>query len=169
MAEDSKQAKQSSQGQQLARATPIRAITPFDEIERMMDRMFADFFPRSFLQPFGWRGTLAEWEPLIPRVDVIEKDDQIVVRAELPGVRKEDLDVAIRDTMLTIKADTHSEEEEETGQYFRRERRTGSFSRTLTLPAEVESSKAKASFRDGILELTLPKAEHARAHRVPIE
>lgn len=163
MAEE-KQAKQ-----QIARATPARTVTPFDEIERMMDRMFADFFPRSFLQPFGWRGTLAEWEPLIPRVDVIEKDDQVVVRAELPGVKKENLDVAIRDTMLTIKANTQSEEQEETGQYFRRERRTGSYSRTLTLPAVVESSKAKASFKDGILELTLPKAEHARAHRVQIE
>lgn len=167
-AEERKQVKPTERSA-TSRTMPARAVTPFDEMERMMDRFLSDFFPRSVLQPFGMRSAMAEWEPQIPRVDVLEREDQLVVRAELPGVQKEDLDVAVRDNLLSIRANVQQEEEEERGDYYRRELRRGAFSRTITLPMEVDGTKAKANFKDGILELTLPKAEHAKAHRVPIE
>ena len=167
---EGKQMKQTEKGAGAERHIRTRAMNPLEE----MERMFAEYFPRSFLQPFGpplgWRGTLAaEWEPQVPRIDVLDKEDQVVIRAELPGVTKEGLDVAVRDNSVTIKASTQHEEEEEEGNYYRRELRRGSFSRTVALPVDVDGTNAKASFKDGILELSLPKAEHARAHHVPVE
>jgi HSP20 family protein len=153
----------------IARAMPARAIAPLDEVERMMDRMLGDFFPRSFLQPFGWRSPVAELEAQIPRVDVIDRDDQVILRAELPGVRKEDLDVAVNDSTVTVKANVQQEDEEKQGDYYRREIRRGVFVRSIALPTEVDGNNAKATFKDGVLELTLPKAEHARARHVPIQ
>ncbi len=170
MAEQSKQVKPAEKAGEIQRPRAAgRALSPFDEMERMMDRMFADFFPRSFLRPFGWPSVAAEWEPQVPRVDVVDREEDVLVRAELPGVQKKDLDVAIRDSAVTIKANVEREEKEEQGDYYRRERRRGSFARTVELPAEVDGTKAKASLKDGILELTLPKVERARAHHISIE
>ncbi|MFL6656278.1 MAG: Hsp20/alpha crystallin family protein [Sulfurifustis sp.] len=170
MAEESKSKQVKPTEKSGVSRAPARGMMPFDEMERMMDRLLAGFVPRGFLNPLaGWRGTLADWEPQMPRVDVLEREDQVVVRAELPGVQKDDLDVAVRDNTLSIKANLQQEEEQQEGDYYRRELRRGAFSRTIELPAEVDGTKAKAIFKDGILELTLPKAEHARAHRVPIE
>lgn len=165
MADERKQVKPAEKSGVPRAAAPARALSPFDEMERMMDRLFVDFAQRGFLSPLTWRGRMADWEPQIPRVDVLEREDEVLVRAELPGVQKEGLDVAVRDNTLSIKADMQQEEEEEEGDYYRRELRRGAISRMLALPTEVDGSKAKATFKDGILELTLPKAEHARAHR----
>ena len=102
----------------------------------------------------------------VPKIDVINRDKEIVVKAELPGVAKEDIDVSMTDNTVTIKGSTSHEEKEEKGDYYRCEISRGSFSRTVALPGDVDADKAKASFNDGILELTLPKVE--RSHRKTI-
>ena len=143
------------------RDQPPRSLSPFEE----MDRMFDSFFPRRWMQPFRWEmphfPELAELK--MPKVDIIDRDKEIVVKAELPGVTKEDIDLSITDNTVTIKATTSHEEKEEQGNYYRCEISRGSFSRTVALPGDVDADNARATFNDGILELTMPKVE--RSHR----
>jgi HSP20 family protein len=104
-----------------------------------------------------------------PRVDVIDRDNDIVVKAEIPGVKKEDLDVSMTDTTVTIKGSTSHEEKHEKGNYYRCEISRGAFSRTVALPSNVDTDKAKAVFNDGILELTIPKVEKAKRKSITVE
>lgn len=157
-----------SKGQELQKATPMRALTPFEE----MDRMFDSFFPRGWMQPLlrDWPSMgemAAPFEGRMPKVDVINRDAEIVVRAEIPGIDKKDIDVSMTDTSVTIKGTTSREEKEEKGDYYRCEISRGAFSRTVALPAGVDASKAKARFQDGVLELTMPKTE--RTKRVSVK
>lgn len=147
---------------------PMAARSPFEEMERMMDQMFEGFFPR------GWRGPAGFIRPeteagvvRLPSVDVIERDDEVLVRAELPGVEKKDIDVSVTDSSLTIGAIPRGAEEE--GEYYCCEIGAAPFARTVQLPVEVDGERAKASFRDGLLELRLPKTEHARRRAISIE
>ena len=149
---------------------PESSLTPFDEMDRMFDRMFGS----SWMHPFRWHGPwwremAAPFEGLTPSVDVIDRDKEILVRAEVPGVKKDELDVSLTENRVTIHGNTRHEEKTEEGNYLRREMATGSFSRTVTLPAEVDGSKAKASFKDGILELTLPKVKAAERRTIEVE
>jgi HSP20 family protein len=133
-----------------------------------VDRMFDDFFGRRWLRPFGWERPFAEMPAFGPSVDVIDRDDEVVVRAEVPGYKKEDIEVSVSDSSLTIKGETKTEEKEEKGDYYRCEISHGAFTRTITLPAEVDDAKAKASMKDGVLELTLPKLEKSKRHPITI-
>ncbi len=147
-----------------------RALNPFEE----MDRLFEGFFPRSWMQPLRrdwpeWAEASAPFEGRVPKVDVVERDDAVVVRAELPGVCKDDLDISLTEDSVTISATTKQESESEEGDYHRREISRGSFARTVALPAAVQGDEAKASFNDGVLELTLPKAAPARRHTIKVE
>jgi HSP20 family protein len=155
--------------QEPERATRSRGLIPFDDIERMFD----DFLSRKWMQPFSWElptwSRLTAFEGRMPKVDVIDREDEILVRTELPGVRKEDIDVSLRENTLTIKASTKREEEEEKGEYYRRERSVGTFSRTITLPGSVDEAKAKATFREGLLELVFPKVAAAKRQRIEVE
>ncbi len=147
-----------------------RAMSPFEE----MERMFGGMFPRGRMRPFEW-----EWptwpemtafvEGKMPKMDIIERDDEVLVRAELAGVDKKDIDVSVSDNTVTVKGSTREESKEEKGDYFRSEITRGSFSRTATLPCDVDGSKAKASFKDGILELTLPKFEGSKRRTIKVE
>ena len=149
------------------RDTSPRIPSPFEEIDRVME----SFFPRRWMQPFRWEmphfPELAEFK--MPKVDIIDRDTEIVVKAELPGVVKEDIDLSITDNTVTIKATTSHEEKEEQGNYYRSEISRGSFSRTVALPGDVDADKAKASFNDGILELTIPKQEKSHRKSVTVE
>jgi HSP20 family protein len=139
-----------------------RAVGPFGEI----DRLFEEFLGRRLPRAFGWeREGMAEFGP---NVDVIDRDEEVLVRAELPGYKKEDIEVSVSGSMLTLKGETRSEEKEEKGNYYRCEISRGAFSRTLELPADVDESKARASMKDGMLELTLPKLEKAKRHTITI-
>ena len=138
---------------------------PFGDV----DRMFDDFFGRGWLRPFGWERPLAAMAEFAPSVDVIDREDEVLVRAEVPGFKKEDIEISVSGTMLTIKGDTKTEEKEEKGDYYRCEITRGAFSRTLALPAEVDESKAKAAMKDGMLELTLPKLEKSKRRRITID
>lgn len=154
----------------IQKAQPARALSPFDE----MDRLFEGHFPSGWMRPFHWPrpswGELsAPFEGKMPKVDVIERDNEIVVKAELPGVDKKDLDISVTKNTVTIQGSTSHEEKEEKGDVYRCEISRGSYSRTLTLPAEVNEEKAKAKFKDGILELTLPKVEKAKRRTIKVE
>ena len=104
-------------------------------------------------------------------MNVQDREADIRITAELPGVGKDDVDVSVSDNAVTIKASTREEKEagEPEGEFFRREIASGSFSRTVPLPGDVDADKAKASFNDGILELTLPKVEGSRRRQIPVE
>lgn len=136
-----------------------------------MDRFFEGAFPRNLFR-FG-RWPWPEWTPRfesrLPAVDVIDRPDHILVRAEIPGVKKEDLDVSVSDNMVTIRATSRFEEEKEEGEYYRREMRQGEYSRSIPLPADVDSAEARASFKDGILELTLPKTAPSKRRSIKVE
>ncbi len=167
MANEGKQEMTPGKGQELQRAT--RALSPFDE----MDRLFDQYFRRGWMRPwrFEWPSfpeiSLPEMKVL--KVDVIDRETEVVVKAEVPGVEKKDIDISVGEDTVTIKGETRHEEKEERGDYYRCEISRGSFSRTVALPAAVDGSKAKASFKDGMLELTLPKVEKAKRHSIKLE
>jgi HSP20 family protein len=161
---------------EIQKAQPARALSPFEAMDRMMDQMFESHFPRGWLRPFRmeWPAMsegMAPFEGKTPKVDVIDRDDEVVVKAELPGVDKKDVDVSVTRNTVTIKGATSHEEKEEKGHYYRCEMSRGAYARTVMLPSEVDESKAKAKFKDGVLELTLPKQEKAKAkrHTVKVE
>jgi HSP20 family protein len=138
-----------------------------------MERLFEGYFPRGWMRPSYWErpswGELAApFEGKMPRVDIVERDDEVIVKAELPGVEKKDLDVSVTENAVTIKGSTSREEKEEKGDYHRCEISRGEYSRTLALPSGVEADKAKAQFKDGVLELTLPKLKKAKRHTIKV-
>ena len=107
-----------------------------------------------------------EWA--IP-LDVVEQEDELLVRASIPGVKVEDIDVSIENRVLTIKAETKTDEGHKEGGYLVRERRSGSFHRSLRLPETVDADQAKTSYADGVLTVNLPKAESKKAKHLKIE
>lgn len=150
-------------------------LVPWPDVERL----FEDFMQRRWLHPRRWEWPRLEGVPGLPdlpslleqrapSVDVVDRDNEIVVRAEVPGVEKKDLDVSITNRTLTIKGSTRTEQKQEKGDYFRQEIRTGSMSRTVTLPADVDASKAKAELKDGVVELTLPKKPSAKRQKIEL-
>ena len=145
---------------------PARMLSPFEGF----DRMFDDFFGRGWLRPFRreWPA-FPELELSMPKIDVIDRDAEVVVRAEVPAVKKEDIEVSVSGDVLTIKGESKHEEKEEKGDYYRCEISRGSFSRTVTLPHSVDSGGAKAKFDNGVLELILPKVEKSKRRSVKIE
>jgi HSP20 family protein len=165
-----KKEMKASEGTETRKATHLHALTPFEE----MERMFGNVLPRVGIRPTQWEWpSWAEMTGLVeakmPRLDIIERDDEVVVRAEVPGVDKKDLDISVTDHTVTIKGCTKEEQREEKDDYFRSEIYQGSFARTATLPCEVDGDKARAKFSDGMLELTIPKLETSKRHTVKVE
>ena len=158
-------------GKEIQKAVPARGLHPLDEMQRLMERVFGEFPQRGWMRP--WRAEWPAWAEMpelrMAKVDVIDRDEDVLVRAELPGVEKKDLEISTSDTTVTIKATMRREEKEEKGDYYRCEISRGSFARTVALPAEVESDKAKASLKDGVLELTLPKVAKSKRHSITVE
>lgn len=153
---------------EIQKAPAGRAVDLYDE----MDRMFENFLGRGWLRP--WRSGFpraAEAAPEIklPTVNVIDRESEIVVRAEMPGVEKKDLDVTLSEDSVTIKGSTRKEEKEERGDYYRREISEGSFCRTVGLPSTINTETAKASFKDGMLELTLPKVAPSKKRSIKVD
>jgi len=161
-----------TEGKELESVTPRHPLTSFEEMDQIFERMFDEFFPRGWLRPFHlgrpWMPELA-FETRAPRVNLIDRDDDVLVRAELPGVTKKDLNVSLTEDTVTIRAETGREEKAEEENYFRHEITHGAFSRTLPLPCHVKGDEAKAHFKDGVLELILPKAEKTKRVTVKVE
>lgn len=137
---------------------------PFAELrdlQREMDRLFDSFFGRA-------RTEIAEtgWSPL---VDLYETKDNLVVKAELPGVKPEEVEVSIVGDTLTLKGERKEEKEAREEGYYHRELTYGAFHRSLTLPQTVDPGKVKATFKNGILEIVLPKKEEAKPKAIKVE
>jgi HSP20 family protein len=132
--------------------------SPFEE----MERWFEEAFRRPFFAP-SWmpRFKFPEIGEMYPTVDIFEDGNDVVVKAELPGMMKEDIDVNITDDVITISGEKKTEDKVEKKDYYRLERSFGTFTRTLNLPAETQTDKAKAIFKDGILEVRIPKTTAA--------
>lgn len=154
------------------RSLPAVAFNTFDEMERMFERLM----PRGWMRPFRWDWPMAnemverrDLRLKVPAVDVIDQEEAVVVRAELPGFKKEDIDVSTTENTLTIKAKARSEKKEERQDYFRCEISQSATARTIALPSSVDPAHVKAKLKDGILEVTMTKIDGARRRPVPIE
>ncbi|HVK54000.1 MAG TPA: Hsp20/alpha crystallin family protein [Burkholderiales bacterium] len=162
-----------TKGQEMQRTShmSMSMLRPREEIDRLFDR----FIGRGWLLP--WAVERSPWSELmaplsdmrIPGIDVIDRDDEILVRAEVPGVDKNDLDISIANHTLTIKGSISREEKEERGDYYRCEISSGGFVRNVELPANVDASKVNATLKNGILEIQLPKEEGAKRQSIPIK
>jgi HSP20 family protein len=125
-----------------------------DEMDRLWDAVMAPGFA---LRPFRSRFFREQLrEPVVPAIDVYEKDGQLHVRAELPGVKQEDVDISVTADSLTISGEKSSESEVKEENYYRSERSYGKFSRTIALPAGADVEQANARFKDGVLEIDVP-------------
>jgi HSP20 family protein len=154
-------AKKEKESKELVKAEPSRPLSRFEE----MDRWFEDFFRRPFplISPRWWpRLRMPEIEEVIPSIDIFEEGDDVVVKAELPGMKKEDLDIRLTEDTITVSGEKKKEEKVEKKDYYRVERSYGSFTRSFHLPKEVQTEKAAAKFKDGILEIRVPKTEEAK-------
>jgi HSP20 family protein len=152
------------------KSSPGGSLSPFDEMERLFD----NFMRRGFMPTFGrdwptWPDLRMPFEQRTPRVDVIDRKDEVIVRAEVPGVDKKDLEVSLTDTTVTIKGSTKHEKTVEEGDYHRAEMTRGSFSRTVGLPGDVDGENAKATFKDGVMELTMPKRARSKRRTIKVE
>lgn len=129
------------------------------------DEPFDDFF-QGFFRPMVTRGN----GQVVPVMDVTEGDKEYVVKTELPGVKKDDINVTLQNGMLTITAERKEEaEEKEKGRIIRQERRYGKYVRHLRLDNDVDEGKVKATYEDGVLELILPKVEAVQPKRIPVQ
>lgn len=158
------------------RASALQAWRPLETLRREVDRLFEDFdhdfwrapFRRSAFdsEPF-WRRELAL--SAAPAVDIVEKDKAFEVTAELPGMEEKDIEVKLANGDLTIKGQKQEEKEEKKKDYYLHERRFGSFERRFRVPDSVDVEKIEASFRKGVLTVTLPKKPEAQKPEKKIE
>ena len=140
----------------------LRRWEPFRELRTMEDtinRLWRNY-GRETADP-----TVEGWS--VP-LDVVREGDEIMVHASLPGVDPENIDVSVEDSVLTIKATTHADVEREEGEYLMRERRTGSFHRALRLPDTVDTERIQPGYKNGVLTITIPKAESKKAKRLKV-
>ena len=149
---------------------PSRGLNVFDE----MERLFENVYPSNWARPFRYNFPLANelatsFETTIPKVDVIERDGEIFIKAMMPGVDKKDIDISITKNSVTISGKTSHEEKEENDNYYRCEISKGSYMRTLMLPENVDEDRAKAKFKNGMLELTIPKMEVSHRRNVKVD
>ena len=141
----------------LVRWEPMREL---NTLQTEMNRLFNSFFDEG-----GRNGERRRWAPA---VDLVEREDSLVLRADLPGLKEEDVHIEVRDNVLTISGERRAEFEDSEQGYYRIERAFGSFSRSLTLPEGVDSDKIDASFENGVLEVKIPKPEARKPKRISI-
>ncbi len=150
----------------LIRWNPTRDLATFPSdifnMQREMNKMF-DSFSRGVDEPTLLNGN---W---MPAVDVAEEDNEYVVKIELPGVNKDDVKITLESNILTIRGEKKAEKETKEKNYHRMERSYGSFQRSFTLPTTVKNDKIDAEYRDGILSITLPKAEEAKPKHIEVK
>jgi HSP20 family protein len=143
----------------IVRWRPFRDMV---SIQDEMNRLFDDFFGRPLVK--------SEWTDGVwnPTVDVSEDKDSVIIKAEMPGMRKEDVKISVQDNVLTLKGEKKQEKEEKDKNYHRIERNYGSFCRSFQLPTSVKTDKIKANYKDGVLSVTLPKTEEVKPKEIPI-
>lgn len=145
------------ESKELKKLEPRGTLAPLGE----MERWFEDFIRK----PFSFGGVpglrFSRMEEVVPSVDIFEDKNEVVVRAEIPGVKKEDLDVTLTEDTISIAGEKKKEEKVEKKDYYHWESSYGSFARTFSLPAEVQTEKAKSQFKNGVLEVRIPKTAEA--------
>jgi HSP20 family protein len=164
------QVTQSSDNRSMARRGD--ALSPFAPIRREMERMFEDFFSVFGVPARAEReGAPLPAGIIAPRIDVSETDDEVRITAELPGVNEKDIDVRLIDDVLTIRGECQTEHEEKQQDYRVMERARGTFVRSLRLPFTADANQVQASFKDGILTITIPKPQEAqeRVQRIEVK
>ena len=144
--------------------SPFRRGRGFYDLHSEMNRLFDETYGGLSRWPGGQQRAqqLTEWAPA---VDVLQRDGDLVVRAELPGVRPEDVDITLENRVLTIRGERREEQDEQRGGYYVRERRHGSFQRSMTLPEGVDEDRVRARYDNGVLEVTIEGAAAAREPR----
>jgi HSP20 family protein len=138
---------------------------PFRDLRTLQEevnRLFSTNLTRAFGDEGIARGAWA------PSVDIYENKDQIVLEAELPGMKREDFDLSIENNVITLRGERRFEKTDETDNYHRVERSYGSFTRSFTLPQTVSAEGAKAEYNNGVLRVTLPKREETKARRIEV-
>lgn len=141
----------------------LRSLFDYDPLSALREEV--DDVVSKFVRNGG------SWLPGIagPSVDLVESDNEIEVHADLPGLKPEEIDIQVSGTTLTIRGERKEEKEEKGKTYHRVERRTGEFSRSITLPCDVQESKVDAQYADGVLTIKLPKSPAARTHKVKVK
>ena len=145
----------------LIRWEPVREL---NTIQNEMNRLFNTFFEAGPGQT-GGQTAARRW---LPAMDLVEDGDEFVLRADLPGLSEDDVNIELEDNVLTISGERKSEHEERSEGYYRLERASGSFSRSLTLPEGVDPEKVQARFDRGVLEVKIPKPEQVKPRKVTI-
>jgi len=138
--------------------TPWRPLRDLEEWERRFDDLLARPLWRMPFEERGW----------MPAVDVFEKNDRFIVKAELPGMKEGDIDVSIVGDTLSIKGEKKTETEVKNEDYYRCERSYGSFYRSIPIPSNVDANKIEAGFEDGVLEVTLPKSAKVKPKKIAV-
>ncbi len=141
----------------LTRWEPVREMMTLREA---MDRLFDDAFTRPISMSGG---------SIVPAIDVYQNADEVVVKASLPGLKAEDVQISVTADILTLRGEFKEENEQEGKTYHLRENRYGAFERQVMLPTDVQTDKAKADFENGILTITLPKAETVKPRTISIK
>lgn len=177
--------KKEEQKQEVQKMPSRKGVAPFERFDLLsdsgffkeMDRFFDEYLPQRWWHQ--WRlgrpeglfahPMLSPFEGKTPRVDVLDREEDFLVKAELPGVEKKDINITIAQNVLTLEAKMSKEEKEEKEEYYRREISSGSYKRTIELPVAVKDSEAKATFKNGVLELTIPKVEKTKRSTIKVE
>ena len=144
------------------KAVSHQSVRVTDPVEQIFDAVLPGFF-----RPVQGGG--ASPRPSVAHIDVIDRDNEIVVKAEVAGVDKDKLDIQVHGNQVYISGAKEEDSRKEEGKYIYRERRYGEFARTIQLPVDVDASQSKAAYKDGVLELTLPKAESAKRRKITVE
>ena len=150
-----------------------RAVRPFGH---GMEEFFENTFPRRWMEglfdPYAWRPPMIsgfdEKLDVFPKVDILDKDEALIVRADVPGIKKEDLEITIAGDRLVFEAKREFEEEQNEEEFVRHEMAYGRLYRAVHLPVEVLGDKAQAELKDGVLEITLPKVEATTPFKVKV-
>ena len=141
----------------LVRWDPTREV---DSLQSEVNRLFDTFFGG---QPAN--GSIRRW---VPPMDLVETDDHLVLKADLPGLDRDDVNIEVKDSVLTVSGERKTEHEERADGFYRVERASGGFSRSMSLPQDVDAERIDASFDKGVLEVRIPKPEERKPHRVEI-
>ncbi len=132
-------------------------------LRNRINAMFDDFFYPTTRSEGDWG--LSSWEP---RVDIYDDKDNIVIKAEMPGVDKKDIKVDVKDRVLTLSGERSADKEVKEDSYYRRERTFGRFERSFTLPGEIDPEKIAAEYKDGVLKIVVPKPEEQKPKQIAI-
>ena len=148
----------------------LQEMSLFDDIEREFSHLFPTNLFKYMHSEWPFRESLnRSLGVTYPSVDIIDREKEVCIKAELPGIEKKDISISMNDNSVTIKGNKKTEVEEEKGDYYRREVSQGAFSRTMMLPCDVNTEKCKATFTNGVLEIVVPKKELSKRKTIEIK